>query len=56
MLGRGLVTPLVAGVFVVLILFNSFDLDRPHRGFISIPSDPLVEVRAIMDRETMDIP
>lgn len=51
MLGRGLITPLVAGVFVVLILFNSFDLDRPRRGFIHIPSDPLVDVRAAMDLE-----
>jgi len=51
MLGRGLVTPLVAGVFVVLILFNSFDLDRPRRGFIHIPADPLVDVRSSMDLE-----
>lgn len=51
MLGRGLVTPLVAGIFVVLILFNSFDLDRPRRGFIYIPSDPLVDVRATMDQQ-----
>ena len=54
MLGRGLVTPLVAGIFVVFIVFNSFDLDRPRRGFIHIPSDPLVDVRELMDREIMD--
>lgn len=50
-LGRGLVTPLIAGVFVILILFNSFDLDRPRRGFIHIPADPLIDVRATMDLE-----
>lgn len=49
LLGRGLLTPLLAGVFVVLILFNSFDLDRPRRGFISVPSASLTDVRATMD-------
>lgn len=49
LLGRGLLTPLLAGVFVVLILFNSFDLDRPRRGFISVPSAALTDVRATMD-------
>ena len=49
LLGRGLITPLLAGVFVVLILFNSFDLDRPRRGFIHVPSSALTDVRATMD-------
>jgi hypothetical protein len=49
LLGRGLLTPLLAGVFVVLILFNSFDLDRPRRGFIHVPSSALTDVRATMD-------
>jgi hypothetical protein len=49
LLGRGLLTPLLAGVFVVLILFNSFDLDRPRRGFIHVPSAALTDVRATMD-------
>lgn len=48
-LGRGLLTPLLAGVFVVLILFNSFDLDRPRRGFIHVPAQALVDVRNTMD-------
>lgn len=48
-LGRGLLTPLLAGVFVILILFNSFDLDRPRRGFIHVPSAALTDVRATMD-------
>lgn len=49
LLGRGLLTPLLAGIFVVLILFNSFDLDRPRRGFIHVPSAALTDVRATMD-------
>ncbi len=48
-LGRGLLTPLLAGIFVILILFNSFDLDRPRRGFIHVPSAPLTDVRTMMD-------
>ena len=47
--GRNLVASLLAGAFVVLILFVSFDLDRPRRGFIIVPDTALVEVRASMD-------
>ena len=49
MLGRGVLTSLLAGAVVVLILFVSFDLDRPRRGFITVPDDVLVDVRATMD-------
>ena len=49
MLGRGLVTSLVSAAVVALILFVSFDLDRPSRGFITIPNRALVEQRASMD-------
>jgi len=49
LLGRGLVTSLAAGAVVVLIMFVSFDLDRPQRGFITVPATPLVDVRASMD-------
>ncbi|MEX0848025.1 MAG: hypothetical protein WD023_09630 [Ilumatobacteraceae bacterium] len=49
LLGRGLTTSLLAGAFVVLILFVSFDLDRPRRGFITVPSTALVNARAAMD-------
>ncbi|CAB4555823.1 MAG: DUF4239 domain-containing protein [Actinobacteria bacterium] len=49
MFGRNLVSPLLAGAFVVLILFVSFDLDRPRRGFITVPDRALVDVRASMD-------
>jgi hypothetical protein len=50
LLGRGLGTSLVATVVVLLIVFITFDLDRPHRGFITVPDRPLVETRASMDR------
>jgi len=49
LLGRGLLTALVATVVVLLILFISFDLDRPNRGFITVPDRPLVEARAGME-------
>lgn len=49
LLGRGLIMSLVAGGVVVLIMFVSFDLDRPQRGFITVPATPLVAVRASMD-------
>ena len=49
MLGRGLITSLVSTTVVALILFVSFDLDRPSRGFITIPNRPLVEQRADMN-------
>jgi hypothetical protein len=49
LLGRSEVTALIAAAFVIVILFVSFDLDRPERGFITVPSTPLVEARAEMD-------
>ena len=49
LLGRGLLTSLVATVVVLLILFVSFDLDRPNRGLITVPDRPLVEARASMN-------
>jgi hypothetical protein len=50
MLGRSEVTALLAAGFVIVILFVSFDLDRPHRGFIKVPDTALVEARAAMDQ------
>ena len=50
LLGRGIVTSLVAAVVVILILFISFDLDRPQRGLITVPYGPLVSVRESMDQ------
>ena len=49
LLGRGLATSLVAAGVVILILFISLDLDRPHRGLITVPDQPLVTTRAAMD-------
>jgi len=56
LLGRGIVTSLVAAVVVTLTLFITFDLDRPSRGFITIPNTPLVEQRASMDDPPAFIP
>ena len=49
MLGRGVATSLLAATVIILILFVSFDLDRPRRGFITVPTTPLEDVRATMD-------
>lgn len=49
MLGRSEVTALIAAAFVIVILFVSFDLDRPERGFITVPRTALVDARAEMD-------
>lgn len=45
LLGRGLATSLITAAVVLVILFVSFDLDRPRRGFIEVPDTPLVQVR-----------
>jgi hypothetical protein len=47
-LGRGVLTVMVAAVFVTLLLLVTFDLDRPTRGLISIPATPLVQLRVSM--------
>ncbi len=47
-LGRGLVPMLVAAALVTLLLLVTFDLDRPTRGLITVPSTPLQELRASM--------
>ena len=50
LLGRGLLASLVAATVVILILFISLDLDRPHRGLITVPDRPLVVARDSMDQ------
>ena len=50
LLGRGLITSLVAITVVILILFISFDLDRPHRGLITVPDGALVAAREAMSQ------
>jgi hypothetical protein len=49
LLGRGALTAIAAAVVIVLIVFISFDLDRPARGFITVPAGPLLDLRASMD-------
>jgi hypothetical protein len=48
LLGRGLVAMLAAAALVTLLLLVIFDLDRPTRGLIKVPSTPLQDVRASM--------
>jgi hypothetical protein len=45
LLGKGLATSLITAAVVLIILFVSFDLDRPRRGFIQVPDAPLVQLR-----------
>ncbi len=49
LVGKSEVTSIAAAAFVILILFISFDLDRPQRGFITVPFTALVGVRASME-------
>ncbi len=49
LLSRGVVTVLLAAGLLTLLLFVTFDLDRPTRGLITIPDAPLVQLRASMD-------
>jgi hypothetical protein len=48
-LSRGVVTVLLAAGLLTLLLFVTFDLDRPTRGFIKIPAAPLIALRASME-------
>jgi hypothetical protein len=47
-LGRGLLTVMIAAGLVTMLLYVSFDLDRPTRGLIEVPSTPLISLRASM--------
>ncbi len=49
LMSRGLLTVLLAAGLLTLVLFVTFDLDRPARGFITIPSAPLVSLRIAME-------
>jgi hypothetical protein len=49
MFSRGVVTVLLAAGLLTLVVFVTFDLDRPTRGFITVPNAPLVAVRAGME-------
>lgn len=48
MLGRGVITVLLASVLVAALLLVTFDLDRPTRGLITVPDKPLKNARAAM--------
>jgi hypothetical protein len=49
LLGRGVWTVLFAAILVSFLLLVTFDLDRPTRGVITVPSTPLTDLRASMD-------
>ena len=46
---RGVLMALLAAVLVTVMLLVIFDLDRPHRGMITISDAPLVAERASMN-------
>jgi hypothetical protein len=46
--GRGVLTVVLAAALVTLVLLVTFDLDRPTRGLITVPSTPLTDLRAEM--------
>jgi len=48
-LGRGLLTVLLAAGLVSMLLLVTFDLDRPTRGLIEVPATPLTSLRASME-------
>ena len=47
-MGRGVLPVVLAAAFVSMILLITFDLDRPTRGLIRVPSTPLTELRKSM--------
>ena len=46
--GRGVVTVVLAAALVTMLLVVTFDLDRPTRGLIQVPTTALADVRAEM--------
>ena len=48
--GRGVLTVILAATLVTLLLFVTFDLDRPTRGLIQVPTKPLTDLQATMDK------
>jgi hypothetical protein len=47
-LGRGLLSVVLAAVVVSFLVLVTFDLDRPTRGFITIPASSLLAEKATM--------
>ena len=50
LLGRSLTPLLLAAGLVTFLLFVTFDLDRPTRGYIKVPDNPLTALRASMNQ------
>jgi hypothetical protein len=48
LLGRGVITVVLAAGLVSVLLVVTFDLDRPTRGLIEVPATPLTSLRASM--------
>jgi hypothetical protein len=48
LLGRGVITVVLAAALVTMLLLVTLDLDRPTRGLIKVPAAPLVSLRASM--------
>jgi hypothetical protein len=48
LLGRGVITVVLAAGIVTMLLLVTFDLDRPTRGLIEVPDTPLRNLRASM--------
>ena len=48
-LGRGLLSVVLAAVVVTFLVLVTFDLDRPTRGVITIPASPLLAEKATMN-------
>jgi hypothetical protein len=46
---RGVLMALLAAGLVAVMLLVIFDLDRPHRGLITVPDGPIVAVRESMN-------
>lgn len=51
LLGKDIATSILTGVVVLIILFVSFDLDRPERGVIRVPATPLEDLQASMQAD-----
>jgi len=49
LLGRGFVAVVLVAALVTVMLLVTFDLDRPTRGLITVPSTPLQSLRASME-------
>jgi hypothetical protein len=49
MIGRGAVSVLLAAGLISVMLLVMFDLDRPSRGFITVPATPLTSLQHSMD-------